>query len=483
MVKKNFVYLLLTCAITAGFSACKVPTSGSTVSSSPNITTLSPESAAPQGTVSQAQPKQGTGDSGGGNLYKGKPLESYVKDIAELDATKKFVAPAFRMLPQSAIGNTLQAILKVKTWYFVPGPLADLPREKIGSMVPTEQAALQDFNQVWIDKDHFEKMSESEKAELIFHEALMGMKLLKFDSPQSACLLIEKFKLKSILIGRYADIQKCQALSNTPLGTISELTVTDYSQIREMAALLNQRISEIEQSSNHSLEWWRDGDKAIDYQQQFSLTSWSHLFNAGNFSFQQTFIAREVPAVSVDDTVKLIAKNIEAGYKLSNGYDISTLDAQFPQWKREYGLPAIENKWVSHDTCSFELKQNAGQYEISFQVGGFQKKYSVNMEENSTSPLLFAESNYWFNSEILEKRSLIGEIPVKGSGAKVEKLFGYFDFQHRLRYVVATEVLNSNKFDGLSFYSQDTWQDSYLKGYYYLCALDRSIDLGRLKGK
>jgi hypothetical protein len=441
---------------------------------------LAPDSTTPQGTVSQAQPKQGTGDSGGGNLYKGKPLESYIKSPVEYPSTNRFVLPALDMLPATPIANTLSAILKVKTWYFVPGPLEDLPSEKIGSAVPTQQAALQDFNQVWIDKDKFEKMSESEQAELIFHETLMGMKLLKFTSPQSACLLIEKYKLKSFVMGsKYADLEKCQTLSNTALGAISELTVTDYSQIREMASLLNQKISEIEKNSDHSLTWWH-GERNSEFQDKFSLTLWPNLFNAGDFSFQQTYIARDIPNVTMRNTLKLMQQNLDIGYKLSHGYDITTLDAQFPKWKREYGLPAIENKWVSNTSCDFQLNQKSDdEYEVSLQVGSFKKTYAAKI--NTDDPLILAESNFWFNAEIFERRSLIGRAKPTDPKTKVEKLVGYFDAQHRLRFVEASEVLDSDKFNGLSFYEQYTWQDSYLKGYYYLCALDASVDLGRVK--
>src|ERR1039457_2759014 len=40
-------------------------------------------------------PAQGTADSGGGNTYAGKPLESYIQDITKLNAYQSQIKPIF----------------------------------------------------------------------------------------------------------------------------------------------------------------------------------------------------------------------------------------------------------------------------------------------------------------------------------------------------------------------------------------------------
>lgn len=121
----------------------------------------------------------GTGDSGGGNVYKGRPLDSYLRNPKDLQAYTQFIQPMIEAMnvdvgDGSEVQQLLLNIFANKSWYFVPGPLKSLPSSKIGAAVPTEQGALQDFNAVWIDTDIYDGMSAEDQARLLVHEVLIG---------------------------------------------------------------------------------------------------------------------------------------------------------------------------------------------------------------------------------------------------------------------------------------------------------------------
>lgn len=178
--------------------------------------------------ISPADPlkTQGTVDSGGGNTFAGKPLEAYVINIREHQAFKEFISVLLESnhMQSSLIKNVLNNVIDKKTWYLIPAELKQLPSEKIASAVGAEQAALQDFKQIWLNQNIFEKMSIKDQSLLIIHELLMGIRLLKFDSAISECLA---FKVAS------QEESFCRnSYSSEVRGKPSDLDVVDYAQIR-----------------------------------------------------------------------------------------------------------------------------------------------------------------------------------------------------------------------------------------------------------
>lgn len=171
----------------------------------------------------------GTGDSGGGNTYKGRPLDSYILDPHSLRVTQEILAQKINSLrtlnPEFA--TVLSHILDHRYWYFLPGPLSALPKEKIGSAVAIDQAALQDLQSIWIDSDLFDKMSPADQATLMMHELVMGAQFVKYQPLFRQCKILS------------AHPSACSSLNrDRALGKPSDLGTKDYHAIRAVTALL-----------------------------------------------------------------------------------------------------------------------------------------------------------------------------------------------------------------------------------------------------
>jgi hypothetical protein len=104
----------------------------------------------------------------------------------------------------------------------IPGSLESLPAKQIGSAVPTDQVALQDFKSVWVNQEIFDAMSEKDQANLLLHEILMGVKLLRFESEQNQCFSTSVEKLKCLQLYKP--------------GASVALTDQDYHEIRRTVA-------------------------------------------------------------------------------------------------------------------------------------------------------------------------------------------------------------------------------------------------------
>lgn len=175
--------------------------------------------------------KLGTGDSGGGNLYKGRPIESYKIDITQLPSYKSKVAPIVealtdlkrtangKQLSNPDLGRMFQSILTKRSWYMIPGDLEILPKERTGIAVPSEQGALQSAKEIWVNSNLFNAMFSDDQGTLILHEVLMGIRLLKFASDREQCL-------------SYTTDPNYCSLRTTPNGDITQLTPNDYAEIR-----------------------------------------------------------------------------------------------------------------------------------------------------------------------------------------------------------------------------------------------------------
>lgn len=185
-----------------------------------------------QAAHNNGQEKLGTGDSGGGNLYKGRPIESYRVDITQHPAYKNKIAPIVQALTDTNrgangkqmshpdLGRMFLSILQKRTWYLIPGTLDTLPRERTGIAIPTDQGALQSPQEIWINSLLFNSMAENEQATLILHEILMGIRILKFASSQVQCLSLAPTP------------DYCDNLGTEPHGTLSQLTSKDYADVR-----------------------------------------------------------------------------------------------------------------------------------------------------------------------------------------------------------------------------------------------------------
>jgi len=251
-----------------------------------------------QAAHNNGQEKLGTGDSGGGNLYKGRPIESYRVDITQHPAYKNKIAPIVQTLTDinrgahgkqmshPDLGRMFLSILQKRTWYLIPGTLDTLPRERTGIAIPTDQGALQGPQEIWINSLLFNSMEENEQATLILHEILMGIRILKFASTQAQCL------------GFAPTPDYCDNLGTEPHGTLSQLTSKDYADVRAAG------IQILSSYPNFSFDDWEDLMAAKNFSmsfRDFKLKTDQGKRTAESFitSVKKSFITKSAPTFGV----------------------------------------------------------------------------------------------------------------------------------------------------------------------------------------
>lgn len=287
------------------------------------------------GEGAQAQVR-GTGDSGGGNSYKGKPLESYIQNPSGLPSVRANILPVQNALHENHqdLEKIFFTMLNQKAWYFVPGPLRGLPNDKIGSAVPTDQVALQDFDAVWVDADIFGKMSDDDQSKLVLHEVLMGLKLLRFDSYRHSCLALAP------------DRTLCDGASDTKMGSPSDLTETDYAEIRST-------VPEIFRSY-----------LTMKYE------DWEDLMGRGEFGFSsREFKTRDQTRQLSFSAIQDWLRSSEAiGSVPTYGFDFEHLMQQHPELRDGPALKEVN--WDSHERCSVKFDMQPNQITFQLSLGG-----------------------------------------------------------------------------------------------------------------
>ena len=184
----------------------------------------------------------GTSDSGGGNGFNGKPLESYKFQPMDRPEFKIYLEPLFkRTQPETKIlYNRLRYVLTKKSWFLIPTDLTALPSERIGASFNTDQLALQNFDEIWIDQRKFEALKSDEmRAKLILHEMVMALKILKLESTNGLCM--------SVIDPSASDseaLKDCRTFDKSPRKAF-ELSKRDYSEIRSITEEIFTRRNEI----------------------------------------------------------------------------------------------------------------------------------------------------------------------------------------------------------------------------------------------
>lgn len=292
---------------------------------------------------------QGTADSGGGNTFMGKPLESYKINPRAFESYKKFVKPWLESeaLKGTRLGNAFENILDKKIWYSIPSELKKLSSEKIGSAVGADlqQVALQDLKQVWINRLIFEEMALGDQAVLIVHELLMGLRLLKYDSDLSECLAFQATEAAK-------DPQYCYNNSSEEIrGKPSDLTQNDYAQIRNAAALINERNQNL---TLKDLEEILGGQGFIDIsiKKSISLGQLSQMIEASKlmktwptFGFDWgKFFAENQDKLSKSNKIQPMTLNSDATCEVDVSFTSDTISISFP----ENGTrTSYSSKWTS----------------------------------------------------------------------------------------------------------------------------------------
>jgi len=163
-------------------------------------------------------------DRGGGNAHEGRSIESYIQDPKNLKAYTDYIQPLRSRLSTGGLDPLFENVLNRKTWYFIPEGLPSLNGNEIGVPVTSSQVALQNFSSVWVDQKEFLKLSTEDQANILLHEVLMGIKLLRFQSLKEQCEAILFYA------GTICDHQP----QTRPVGKAA-LTPADYDDVRRTA--------------------------------------------------------------------------------------------------------------------------------------------------------------------------------------------------------------------------------------------------------
>ena len=121
----------------------------------------------------------GSIDSGGGNTYKGKPIEFYIGSIRDYNVYKKKIIPKLKIFEKilPGLASDFNQVVDSKLWYFIPGELYTLPPHITGVPLNSDQQIIQRIKSVWINKVAFDAMEEKYQETMIWHELVLGARI------------------------------------------------------------------------------------------------------------------------------------------------------------------------------------------------------------------------------------------------------------------------------------------------------------------
>ena len=202
----------------------------------------------------------GTDSTGGGNGVDGKPLESYAVNIEANADYKTHIAPVIAQVVKKfpRFASDLIHVSVDRRWYLLPVELDKIPHERIGVAFAVDQLALQSRAAVWIDDKQFRKMPNGEdRAKLLLHELVMGIRMMEFQGGLNQCLSgIAIHRVPNYSEKKYSDLRddcfrkfggvdgipgvspRMSAGIDVGTGTGITLTPDDYDNIRELTLML-----------------------------------------------------------------------------------------------------------------------------------------------------------------------------------------------------------------------------------------------------
>lgn len=397
---------------------------------------------APSDTKTDGNKSAGTVDSGGGNTFMGKPLESYVIKVRDLPAFKDHVDAIIESeaLKESDIKRVIYAILDKKTWYLIPAELKQLPADKVASAVGSDQAALQDFRQIWLNQTIFNDMESFQQATLIVHEIVMGLKLLKLDSALFEC--------RARHFGRHSDQYCLNSYSADERGKPSDLTKIDYSQIRSVTK------------------------KIIDDGKKMSASDWNDLlFHEGFSSTQHEYVPKSGKKTLV---LEQLGKMIENSKLIKSwptlGYDFGKLIKDHPEMLSPGAQWPADFVWKSDSTCEFDIDVKGDVFSVTLKEGENKKTYSSRWTSvfDATLRQDTLEKNYFYHIDSPTLRQ--GEVAMTGEDVMFVKL------------KFSNEMLMGAEFDKTVCLDSDCSQSaSSVNGYKMICSMKSSMRLSSAK--
>jgi hypothetical protein len=294
---------------------------------------------------------QGTIDGGGGNVLNDKMLESYIVDPKELSGFE-LLSPLLKNLESVLNDSDVELNFYVffknvlgKSWYLVPTEIIALANDKIG--VPfnkgTVQAAFQTFDAVWIDENAFDKLSLEERAKLILHEIVMGLKILKFESDDKLYAAVN--------LPRSLPQPEDEIINPTRLD-LKNITPTDVAQVRTVTRRLWEHKDLKVQDGFFSDGFSRREFGSMMIQHDFERTIYKEeKLNIGLYQL--------IAGYKIENIDNWISQTASSGHGLSADYEHT--EEQFENSKKEI-LSAKSN-------CEFNIRRIGGnQAEVTLHI-------------------------------------------------------------------------------------------------------------------
>lgn len=187
----------------------------------------------------------GTVSGGGGNGLDNKAIESYTIRIDELPEFKRYIVPVMRRISRGrgdVISAYMNYVIQNKPWYLIPRDLEDVPKERVGLGFKTEQLALHSEGGVYLHKVSYLKKNQKERAELLMHEIVMGVRLLMKKSPTEQCEKLAGNDLKACSDSEMMALAQSQDFDAKEQVIMSEV---DHDAVRALTIFLMQRTEEV----------------------------------------------------------------------------------------------------------------------------------------------------------------------------------------------------------------------------------------------
>lgn len=206
----------------------------------------------------------GVVDSGGGNGLRGRPLESYNVDMRARPEYQAKVLPILRELAKNhaRLASDLLHIARERRWYLIPGDLRLIPSERIGVHFGTEQLALQNLGEIWMNEKAYQAMpGDDDRAILLLHELLMGVLLMRYQDVLDECLssvavyeVVEKPELPYRRLRSECHSRNIGVTRTDPrgLGRRISLGEDDYLNLRDLTSRLWESKGDVDGAEMHA---------------------------------------------------------------------------------------------------------------------------------------------------------------------------------------------------------------------------------------
>jgi hypothetical protein len=196
------------------------------------------------------------------------PLESFKENISEKPEYAEFILPIISKLSEvfKPLAADLIHLAAERRWYFVPVELQKLPSRWIGVGFESDQVALHKKHEIWITTLLYDQMTAKNKAIVLLHELVMGVRLMEYQNDLDHCLA--KAAINLTYSGGLSDYNYARQVCMHDAGPAPldpheiRLDDEDHSNIRDLTMILIDKIDTIQAVE---LEAWLKSRRFRDY--------------------------------------------------------------------------------------------------------------------------------------------------------------------------------------------------------------------------